>query len=166
MDQTVLEDLYHRYYQSTYLYILSLCKDSALAADLVADAFVKAWLTLSEAEPHFQYWLLRVCRNLWLDYLKHQRYQVPDGEEALSLLEDPNTPELQLLQTERNEALYKGILSLPSSDRELLVLFYFSQVPVKKLAEIFHISPGTARTRLFRARMKLKQLLEADGYEF
>ena len=166
MEQTVLEELYQRYYQSTYLYVLALCKDAALAADLVADAFVKAWLTLSDAEPHFQYWLLRVCRNLWLDYLKHQRYQVPDGEAALSLLTDPNTPELHILQTERNEKLYKGILSLPPSDQELLVLFYFSQVPLKKLAEIFHISPGTARTRLFRARTKLKQLLEADGYEF
>ena len=61
MEKDLLERLYREYYQAVFLYCLSLCGDQQTAEDLAADAFVKAYLSLPDAIPSFQYWLFRVA---------------------------------------------------------------------------------------------------------
>lgn len=74
MEQELLEQLYRKYYPGTMLYCITLCGDLHLAEDLVADAFVKAYLSLPHDVPSFPYWLCRVCKNLWIDHCRRQRF--------------------------------------------------------------------------------------------
>ena len=74
MDHDVLEELYRRHYSAAMLYCVSLCGDEHMEQDFVSDAFVKACLSLPNDVPSFQYWLLRVCKNLWIDYLRKQKF--------------------------------------------------------------------------------------------
>ena len=66
MHADALEALYRDHYRAALLYALSLCGDRDLAEDLVSDAFEAALLTLDDSHPSVRYWLLRVCRHLWL----------------------------------------------------------------------------------------------------
>ena len=75
MDQEILEALYRRHYSAAILYCMSLCGDEHLAQDLVSDAFIKAYLSLPDEIPSFQYWLLRVCKNIWIDHLRKQKFR-------------------------------------------------------------------------------------------
>lgn len=74
MENDVLTQLYQRYAAATLLYCLTLCGDKAQAEDLMSDAFVKAYLTLPKEVPNFSFWLLCVCKNLWLDHLRKQKH--------------------------------------------------------------------------------------------
>lgn len=165
MHSDVLAQLYVRYYQSAYLYTLSLCNNRELAEDFVADAFVKAYLTLSDEHNSYQYWLMRVCKNLWIDYLRRQKRNADIDDDTLSEIPDTYTPEQRFLANERLSVLYRCIRSLREPDREILILHYFSKLPLRDIAQLMQATPGSIKTRIFRARLSLKQLMEDNGYE-
>ncbi len=162
MDADLLEELYRKYYRATLLYCTTLCGDLHLAQDLTADAFVKAYLSLPEEIPSFRYWLLRVCKNLWLDHLRKQRYLAP--EESIQTLSDPATPESAYIQGEELRCLWKAIRELPPMDRELLTLHYFSAVPLQEAARLLGKSYPAVRQRMTRLRQTLKTKMEEQGY--
>lgn len=164
MDTDILETLYRRYYSAALLYATSLCGDTATAEDLVADAFVKAYLTLPDETPSFPYWLFRVCRNLWIDQVRRQKHLA--GEDSLDYLADTATPETRYLQDERNRALWKAIGTLSPPDRELVTLHYFADLPLEQIAKIIGKSHPAVRQRLRRLRLTLKQRMEEQGYGF
>ena len=161
-DNKTLEALYRRYYSAAYLYCLSLSGDAHTAQDIVADAFVKACLSLPDDVPSFRYWLLRVCKNLWVDSCRRNAHLA--GSEALEFIPDPNTPETIYLQNERRKALWKALNTLPPKDRELITLHYFSELPLNEIAPLMGKSYDAVRQRMVRLRQKLRQEMEAQGY--
>lgn len=158
----ILEQLYRRYYSAAYLYCLSLCGDGHTAQDLVSDAFVKAYLSLPEEVPSFRYWLFRVCKNLWIDHCRKAQHQT--GPEALDFIPDPHTPESIYLQNEQRRALWEALNTLSPADREIIILHYFSGLPLTEIAALTGKSHDAIRQRMVRLRQKLKQEMEDKGY--
>ncbi len=161
-DKDILEQLYIRHYSAAYLYCLSMTGDPHRAQDIVADAFVKAYLSLPGQVPSFQYWLLRVCRNLWIDQCRRDARLA--GEEPLQFAADPHTPESRYLQDEEKRELWNALNSLPPQDRELIILHYFADLPLTQIAPLLGITYPAARKRLSRLRQALKLRLEEHGY--
>lgn len=161
-DKDILEALYCKYYSAALLYCTVLCGNDQLAEDLVADAFVKAYLSLPNNAPSFQYWLLRVCKNLWIDYLRKQKHLTSD--EPLQNMADPATPESQYIQNEKRQALWKAISALPPLDRELVTLHYFSGLPLNEIAALIGKPYTAVRQRIVRLRHTLKLRMEDQGY--
>lgn len=162
MDEKVLEALYRRHYGAALLYCITLCGDEQHAQDLVSDAFVKAYLSLPDDVPSFQYWLLRVCKNLWIDHLRKQKHRT--SSELTERLADPVTPETAYIRDQERRALWNAIHSLPPRDRELVTLHYCSALPLTEIAPLLGISHAAARQRLSRLRQTLKRRLEEQGY--
>ena len=162
MDQEILEALYRRHYSAAILYCMSLCGDEHLAQDLVSDAFVKAYLSLPDDTPSFRYWLLRVCKNLWIDHLRKQKFLT--SAEPLDQLADPVTPETAYIQDQERKALWRAIRSLAPLERELVTLHYFSALPLTQIAPLLGKSHATVRQQLSRLRRTLKQRMEEQGY--
>ncbi|MBM6829139.1 sigma-70 family RNA polymerase sigma factor [Anaerotignum lactatifermentans] len=159
MEHDVLKELYERYYQAAYLYVLSLCRKKEWAEDIVNEGFLKACLTLEKENEGFLWWLMRVCRNLWLDQLKKQKRQdgaeiaeIPVAEDALA----------GILQKEENIRLYAAMNALPPKDRELLIWHYFGGLPIRQMASLRGCSETAVKTALFRARRRLKQKLGGE----
>lgn len=162
-DSDVLEELYRKYYSPAVLYCLRLCGDGHLAQDLAADAFMKAYLSLPNDVPSFRYWLLRVCRNLWIDHLRKRKWEI--SSEPLDSMSSGNTPEIIFLKNEQQHILWKYISALPPSDRELLTLYYFSGLSLQESAAILGKSYDATRQRMVRLRQTLRQKMEETGYE-
>ena len=162
MDADILEQLYRAHYAAAYSYCLTLCGSEPLAQDIVADAFVKAYLSLPNDVPSFRWWLLRVCRNLWLDLLRREKHMA--GSEPLDYLADGQTPENRYIQQETYLFLWKSIGELPTTDRELLTLHYFSGLPLKEIANLTGISYAAVRKRMERLKDKLRLRMEEQGY--
>ena len=84
MQYELLTELYGKYYHRAYLYALSLCREKSWAEDIVSEAFEKAMLTLEDGGQGFLYWLLRVCRNLFLDEVRRRkRRPAAEWQEAM-----------------------------------------------------------------------------------
>lgn len=162
MDKETLETLYRRHYGAALAYCTVLCGDEQTAQDLVAEAFVKAFLGLPEEIPTFRYWLLRVCKNLWIDELRRQRHLTSD--EPLQYLSDHITPENAFLREERSRCLWAAVASLPPVDRELVTLHYFSGLPLHEIAPLIGKNYAAVRQRMTRLRYTLRQRMEEQGY--
>lgn len=162
MDTELLEALYRKYYSAAYAYCLALCGDTHLAQDITADAFVKAYLSLPNNVPSFRYWLLRVCKNLWIDHLRKRRWEA--SEEPLQFMTDGVTPEDKYIQSEQNRCLWNAIASLAPIDRELVILHYVSGVPLQEAARLVGKSYPAVRQRMVRLRQTLKLRMEEQGY--
>lgn len=128
----------------------------------MADAFVKAYLSLPDDVPSFRYWLLRVCRNLWIDLCRKPSRLTSPG--ALEFIPDPNTPESVYLQNEQRKALWAALNTLSPADRELVTLHYFAGLPLNEIAPLMGKSYDAVRQRMVRLRQTLRQELEAQGY--
>lgn len=162
MDKEILEQLYRKYYGAAYAYCIALCGDEHLAQDIVADAFVKACLSLPDDVPSFRYWLLRVCRNLWIDHKRRRKFVT--SEAPLQAVSDGCSPETEYLKKEQHKALWNALGSLSPPDRELVVLHYFSGLSLQEIAPILGKSYAAVRQRMVRLRQELKQQLEEQGY--
>ena len=146
------------------LYCITLCGDAHLAQDLVADAFVKAYLSLPGETPSFQFWLLRVCKHLWYDYIRKKKplllEDIPESTPCF------DTPETLCLAAERQQVLWKAIYALPMPDRELVTLHYYSRLSLQQIAALTGKSHAAVRQRLRRLRQTLRKRLEEEGYGF
>ena len=126
----ILEELYQNYYDAAYAYTLSLCKNREDTEDLVADAFVKALFSYENETEHFQYWLLLVCKNLWIDRLRHKHKQMELQTELPIYASPEQSPETQSINRERNRMLLQCIYSFPPHYREALLLYYLSLIHI------------------------------------
>ena len=163
MDSDLLEELYRRYYSPALLYCLRLCGNEQISQDLVADAFVKAYLSLPNDIPSFRYWLLRVCRNLWIDCLRKQKWEA--SSEPLDYISSGSTPETKFLQDQQYRLLWNCIAELPPLDRELLTLHYFSGLSLQEAAVMLGKSYDSTRQRMVRLRRQLRSRMEELGYD-
>lgn len=156
-----MEKLYIKYHRELYLYAFSLCKNHHLAQDLTSDTFFKAYLSIDDVS-YFKYWLFRVCKNLYLDYLKrNSKYSSVTILEAT--LYSDETPLDKMIESEEKKHLYHLVINLNESYKEMLILYYFCGFSLKEISRSRNITEGAAKTMLFRARKKLKKELEGDN---
>ena len=153
------ETLFKKHYNEALLYVFSFCHNRALSEDIVQEAYVRALRSINEEKDGFKFWLFKVCRNCYFDYLRKQkRVETLDKDvesQELSLVDD-------VIQQEEYRALYKAISLLKDSYKEAVALYYFDGLSVKEVADIIGIGVDNVKIQLYRARMKLKELLENE----
>lgn len=71
-----IEELYIKYHKEVYLYAYSLCKNHHISQDLTSDTFYKAYLSMNSEVEYIKYWLFRVCKNQYIDYLRKSKRTV------------------------------------------------------------------------------------------
>lgn len=158
MKNEVLEELFKKYYNEAKLYVASLCRDSALADEIVSSSFYKAFTKLDEAGNNFKFWLFKVCRNTYFDMLR-RRGRLTALSESMASEEDGDLAD-RLIKQEEYAALYRAISLLKENLREVIELYYFGEMSVAEIAGITEESTTNVKVMLYRGRMKLKQILE------
>lgn len=156
MKSTAWENLFKRYYNEALLYVYSFCHNRTLAEDIVQEAYVRAIRSIDEEKDGFKFWLLKVCRNCYFDALrKNKKLEAIENDmpSSDSLVDD-------VIQKEEYRALYKAISLLKDSYQEVVRLYYFDSMSVKEIASIIGESADNVKIQLYRARLKLKELLE------
>ena len=156
-----IEKLYIKYHRELYLYAFSLCKNHHLAQDLTSDTFFKAYLSLDDVS-YFKYWLFRVCKNLYLDFLKRDREYSSENILENSLSDNESSLD-KIIESEDKKHLYNLIINLHESYKEILILYYYCGFSLKEISVSRNITEGTAKTILFRARKRLKKELEVKN---
>ena len=150
----MIRDLYERHFGELQRYCLQLCHNSDMASDLVQETFLKALEreeTMDSLPPEQQRaWLYKAARNLFLDgarrniLLQRKQNLLADEEERAE--DGYSRAETELL-----------LLRLPVEDRSLVRLRYLEGYSAVELGEMFDMPPATVRTRLLRARQRLKK---------
>ncbi len=164
MEKDILEQLYKKYAKQVYLYLYSLCHSHSLAEDLTQDTFLKAFCTLKTTEVKALPWFFTVARNLYLDEWRREKLRSRKEEEHK---ERQNEEDIlgQLIKKEQNKRLYQMLQSLGVLEREAVVLYYFTGLSQEEISNVLKVSRSNIRVILYRARRKLKMLLNEDEQE-
>jgi RNA polymerase sigma factor (sigma-70 family) len=157
-----LEKLYIKYYRELYLYAFSLCKNHHLAQDLTSDTFFKAYLSLDDDVEYFKYWIFRVCKNLYFDFLRKEK-EYSSENKLEDIIFNNETPLDKIIESEEKKRLYSLVINLRESYREILILYYYCGFSIEEISKSRDITESAAKTLLFRARKKLKNALEGEN---
>ncbi|MBI4493473.1 MAG: sigma-70 family RNA polymerase sigma factor [Chloroflexi bacterium] len=160
------------YQRQVYNLAFRTLGDADGAADATQDAFLSAYRALrSFRGGSFRAWLLRIAVNACYDRLRRQRRQPADSLERLveslgdaALAPDPAPgPEPAALGAETAAHLQASILALPEEQRVVVVLSDVQGLSYEEIAAVLGLSLGTVKSRLSRARAKLREYLVARG---
>lgn len=160
MKNGTLENLFKKHYNEAKLYVFSLCRDLSLAEEIVSDSFYKAFVTIDEEKDGFKYWLFKVCRNRYFDYLRKNKRNVELNEQIAASDDDLVG---NIIKNEEYKALYHAISLLKENYRETVRLYYFDGLSVAEIASITEQSVENVKIQMYRARNKLKEILEAKN---
>jgi len=173
-DQDAFAQLVKTYETQVYNLCLRMVANQEDAKDLAQEAFLKAWrgLRFYKFESAFSTWLYRLTSNVCIDFLRRQKRRpvvsltMQEDEEDAVELEIPDSapqPEEQILYREQKSAIAAAMNQLEEEFRLVLTLRVIEDLPYEEIAEIMDLKIGTVKSRLARARNKLKSLLEAGN---
>ena len=141
--------------------------EDAAAADVAQEAALVAWLQLDRLRDpaRFGPWLTAIGRNLALRAVRERSSRRQWLSEDASLPDQPSAeaddPAQRLLARERAAELAGAISTLPTGQRDAVVLFHLANLPQETVAARLDTGVGALRTRLHKARATLRERLSA-----
>lgn len=131
--------------------------------EVVSDAFLALWSHRERLDPRqgVRPWLAAVARNRAVDRLR----AAPPRPLPLDEGVEPGSPgpEEDLERRLFADALRRAVEALPPPDSQLVLRFYYEEEKLKDIARDLGMSVPAAKTRLCRARRKLKEILQKGG---
>lgn len=162
-DRQALAELYTRYRQVMFAFLLHLTTDRGLAEEILQDTLVAVWQCARsfEGRSSLQTWLLGIARRQAHNALRRQEPPLADVTELENLPTREGLPEDAALALADRDALAAAIRQLTPMHREILALIFGQGLAYPEAATILAIPVGTVKSRLNHARRALRALLES-----
>lgn len=171
-DPLAFEELVQRYQQSVINLVYHYIGYKNDVEDIAQKIFIKIYFSLPKFDidrPFFP-WLYRIAINQCYDELRHKKRQktytfselnLEDARSIEKLIgQAENDPQSDENRMEMQAILHKMLNQLPENQRKVLVLRDIEAIPYSEIATILNCSEQAARLKVFRARIKLKKILE------
>ena len=177
-DVSAFNDLIVKYEKVVFNFAFRLTQNYDDAHDIAQDSFIRAYNAMNtfRGDAAFSTWIFRITTNVFLDDRKRKKahpvqsldeYTSQEDQREGIQVEDPGpTPEEIVTAKERQRVLVKAIQSLPEYQRTMVVMYHLEQKSYEEIAEIMHLPLGTVKSRLNRARLALKDLLQGVTEHF
>lgn len=138
--------------------------------DCAQEAMVRIWRSLKDYKENcsFESWCYRIAANVCTDLFRKRK---KDQAESLEPLQeqgfdppDPGAgPEQTVIRNEAREEIRQAILDLPPEQRDALVLTQLEHKDYAEAARILDVSEGTVKSRVNRARERLRKVIVKTG---
>ncbi len=165
-DKEAFGRLVERYQDRVFNTLVRVLGSRDDARDIVQDAFVQAFVKLDSfrGDAKFYTWLYRIAMNLALSHRRRRRPTESLDATKDNVGEEPvaqqPTAAQEMIERERAEQLQQALLELNDGHRQILVLRELEGFSYETISEILELPVGTVRSRLFRARIQLKEQLQ------
>lgn len=166
-DQSAVTALYRCTYHSTYYTVKALIKDEDTAEDIIQDSYIKIFRNLYRLKKpeNCKAWIQMVARNTAIDHLRRRKpilfsdITSLDTEDPANLPETSpeNLPEVVVDRKETKRLMKKILKEIPEEQRIVIMMYYYEQIPVKRIAKELGISEGTVKSRLNYGRKKIEE---------
>jgi RNA polymerase sigma-70 factor (ECF subfamily) len=157
-DDIAFGELVERYKHLVYGMIWRLSSDRSQTDDLAQEVFLKVYrgLPYFRGEARLSTWIFRIVSNVCAQARSRQIAETP----AVALTVEPGRADGAFAELELRDRLGKAIAQLPEQYRLLIAAHYLDGVQYEALAETLDIPIGTVKTHLYRAKRRLRELLQ------
>lgn len=165
-DHNAFGILVRKYQERLFHCLANLAGNVHEAEDLAQEAFVQAFLKIRtfQGQSSFFTWLYRIAFNLTVTRLRRKRPHTslgnPHDSRGVAPVDSGEAAMEKLTRDERGAQVRAALATLPPDYRAVLVLREMEDCDYETIAEILDLPLGTVRSRLFRARMELRERLQ------
>lgn len=153
-------EVFTYYANDIYRFLLSLSKDHYLTEDLLQETFYRAHINIHKLDSdNIKSWLFKVAHNLFIDHLrKNKQIIFAEDKKAFKTTQiSSENVEREVLTKVNIERLESQIDLLPINQRHAIILSDINDLSYKECADILGISIANFKSRLYRARQKLRK---------
>ena len=165
-DDTAFSDLVEKYQRQVHALAWRKIGDFHFAEEITQDTFLKAYKKLATLKkPHrFAGWLYVIATHCCQDWLRKKQIQTESLEDIDSEKLEPEAysryvaeQEVKAIAETQRQVVKKLLATLPESERTVITLHYFGEMTCEKMSEFLGVSANTIKSRLRRARNRLKK---------
>jgi RNA polymerase sigma-70 factor (ECF subfamily) len=163
--QDAYSRLVKRHQDAVSKWMWRFTRDRVILEELVQDVFVEAWVSLSrfKGRSAFRTWLFTIATRVGYRYWRKKARDVAIATEAADRAMIDGA-EKEITPSEAAEVLYGLFSGLPPRDRLVLTLMYLEEMDTKEIARMTGWTRSMVKVQAYRARNKLRKLLERAGY--
>ena len=139
------------------------------AEDCGQEAMIRIWRNLDSyrGDCALESWVYRIAANCCMDWLRKKKRDKsvsvePLREQGFDPADDAPGTEEQVVARDERERLREAITLLPEDQREALVMTQLEKVPYEEAARMLGVSEGTVKSRVNRAKARLKEILSEE----
>lgn len=157
----VLVERYNRY---VYTLVMRYISNREEAEEVAQDVFVKAYRSLADfrGQCKFSTWLYTITNTTCISFLRKRKEQaVHIDEHKMANVAEDKGPDYSEKRSEK-KMLQHAITRLPEADARIITLFYQHEQNLEEIGIALGLTPNHVKVRLFRARKKLKEILETS----
>ena len=167
-DMLAFEELILKHEKIVYNVALRMMNHSEDARDISQEVFLKAYRSLSNFDERsaFSTWLYRITHNTCIDemrkrkgkqtYSLEEELESEDGSMQRQIADESDTPEESLLREEQKSEILQALDTLSEEHKAAIILRDVKGLAYEEIAEILELSLGTVKSRINRARNRLK----------
>ncbi len=157
------DDLYRRHYRTLHAYCRRRVSGPRVE-DAVAEVFTVVWRRIADVPPPGEelLWLYGVARRIVAHEWRAagRRSRLTRRASSRPDVAPASEPELQVVRRTEYDLIVRAARRLPPTEREILFLTVWEELPQAEIAELLDISVGAVKQRLLRARRRLAREYE------
>ena len=165
-DAEAFRQLVEAYQTPAYRRAARMCGPDS-AEDVTQEAFLAAWRALPEfrGDCRFSTWLYRLVSNAAIDCLRREKKHRDTGDvDDLELPDGGPSLQEQAERSDTRDAVRRALDRLSPEHRQVLLLRFMQELDYGEIARALNVSEGTVKSRINRAKSKLREVLAAGNF--
>jgi len=141
-------------YEAVYHYVLSLCREDAVAQDITQETFLRAMKSATQfrGNSSLYTWLCSIAKNQWLNHCRTAKREIPIDDPVASEASADLSPEEKVIEKDTAMQVHWILHHLPEPYKEVFSLRVFGQLSFQEIAHLFGKTESWARVTHHRAR--------------
>ncbi|MBH0229625.1 RNA polymerase sigma factor SigX [Halobacillus sp. KCTC 3957] len=168
--RSFFDEIYERYHQDLYQFVIYMVKDRDLAQDLVQEVYIKVMKSYQsfDGRSSEKTWLFSIARHVTIDYFRKQkrkRKRVMDffdwGERGEQIQDHDSLPEEIAVQNEEMKEVFQALGKCTMDQKSVIILRFVQGMSIHETAEILNWSESKVKTTQHRGMKSLRDMLSS-----
>lgn len=154
------EEIYAEHFSDVYKYVLSFCRDEAIAEEVAQETFFKAMQHIDKFNGtcKLYVWLCQIAKNTYFSLCKKQKRIISDM--YIGQPDTVNTLESDYFDKDTAKQLHVSLHNLNEPYKEVFTLRIFGELPFSQIGELFGKNDSWARLIFYRAKNQLREAMK------
>lgn len=166
-EQEAFSEIVTRYKKLIYSVVYNMINDKQEVNDISQEVFIRIYKSLDRYNPEYKFstWAVKIATNLCLDIFRKKKVDSVSIDEMIDVSSSVDTPETKYIKKEKSEMIKKAVADLPDKYRVPILLFHQNGLSYEEITGILNEPMTIVKNRLYRARLMLREKLEAQRKE-